>query len=979
MCRRVEPLRATDQHFAGDWHESTGEKRPQRSRVAGGDLSPAAFAVRDELEASRDQPPPSPCRRDVRLEQLDRQLPPADKAAAEDHQTVVVAVDLDIATMSQRTAHPRVVTLIVTALQRPGRGQPTRGGEHDVERTDLAVVAREPLLYPRRHRAAEPPAGAVGLALGDLGRVDVGEHDGMSGEGDDRERAVDVGGQHVRAAIRGRELPSCGTLEDGGERVHRAEVTQWKMAEPRIDRDATSRHRERMGGTLDIKFALRIAAVAIGGLSLTATPVASALDPVVESPEQHMPEQQACTVDAVDDTHLVLANDDDTQLFLPTENDVIAGCFRSCGSCAYTRPAHGTVTTFNDGGYLRYDPDDGFAGVDTFTYFLEGFDEEPFCCPVATDTATITITVIGEEPPPPCTVDTVDDAFTVNTNATLDASVSANDTTTCALRSFAIIEQPSHGTASIDTATGQLTYAPSFGFSGTDSLRYSFQGTGPSAAGDNATVTISVVIPPCAVDATDDTATMGFEQFTVTVAPSANDTIDGCTSHCACTFTQPANGTVTRDAATDTFTYTPNAGFNGTDTFTYTQEGYAPIPICCPVDTDTATVTITVTVPPPCVIDTVDDSFTIEAGTTLNGSTADNDTFTNCNPPFLQDYLVQPQHGEFVGGAFGGFLYTPDPGFTGTDSFRYSRTAFGPPPASPAVSDTATVTITVTEPPPPPQCTVDAVDREFTTGEDETLTAPIAGSTSNCDLVFTGYTVTTPPQHGSVTVSPFGEMSYTPDPGFSGDDSFTFTLSGSSLGNPTGNPPIPPSGDEDTAAVTIHVLAACDSVAVDDTFAAQADSDLTVTAPGVLGNDTACGAAAAVASEPLDGTLTLDPDGGFVYTPNPGFVGTDTFSYQLGSAATFGWASPGVAGTGRRPAGAADLTGTVTIVVTADPPPPTTAPVTTLPPPVTTSPATTTPPVTTTPAVTTTPTTPTSTTPGTTTIAPGNGTLPATR
>jgi hypothetical protein len=69
-------------------------------------------------------------------------------------------------------------------------------------------------------------------------------------------------------------------------------------------------------------------------------------------------------------------------------------------------------------------------------------------------------------------------------------------------------------------------------------------------------------------------------------------------------------------------------------------------------------------------------------------------------------------------------------------------------------------------------------------------------------------------------------------------------------------------------------------VAMDDFFNTSADSTLTIDAPGILGNDSANEPFEAVlATSPANGTLSLSADGSFVYTPNSGFTGTDTFTY----------------------------------------------------------------------------------------------------
>jgi len=80
--------------------------------------------------------------------------------------------------------------------------------------------------------------------------------------------------------------------------------------------------------------------------------------------------------------------------------------------------------------------------------------------------------------------------------------------------------------------------------------------------------------------------------------------------------------------------------------------------------------------------------------------------------------------------------------------------------------------------------------------------------------------------------------------------------------------------------------------AVDDLlYRVAAGSTLTVAAPGVLGNDTGVGPlTAALVSGPSNGTLTLNANGSFIYTPNTGFTGpSDSFQYtanNVGGAST---------------------------------------------------------------------------------------------
>jgi VCBS repeat-containing protein len=94
-------------------------------------------------------------------------------------------------------------------------------------------------------------------------------------------------------------------------------------------------------------------------------------------------------------------------------------------------------------------------------------------------------------------------------------------------------------------------------------------------------------------------------------------------------------------------------------------------------------------------------------------------------------------------------------------------------------------------------------------------------------------------------------------------------------------------GDSDTATVTITVNSVDDPVdAQDDAYTTPEDTPLTVPAPGVLANDSYPDGVGllVVVSGPSQGTLTLNQDGSFTYTPNPNFHGTDTFVYRLTDA-----------------------------------------------------------------------------------------------
>ena len=69
--------------------------------------------------------------------------------------------------------------------------------------------------------------------------------------------------------------------------------------------------------------------------------------------------------------------------------------------------------------------------------------------------------------------------------------------------------------------------------------------------------------------------------------------------------------------------------------------------------------------------------------------------------------------------------------------------------------------------------------------------------------------------------------------------------------------------------------------AVADGYTTRKNKTLTVAAPGVLVNDTGSNLEAIQVSPPAHGTLTLAPDGSFIYTPDKKFKGSDSFTYKI--------------------------------------------------------------------------------------------------
>src|SRR5207249_4345054 len=100
-------------------------------------------------------------------------------------------------------------------------------------------------------------------------------------------------------------------------------------------------------------------------------------------------------------------------------------------------------------------------------------------------------------------------------------------------------------------------------------------------------------------------------------------------------------------------------------------------------------------------------------------------------------------------------------------------------------------------------------------------------------------------------------------------------------------------------------------VSADDIYATDEDVALTIAAPGVLANDSDLDGdalTAMVVTGPTHGSLTLNSDGSFTYTPAANYNGPDSFTYRAsdGSASATATASITVRPVNDRPISADD-------------------------------------------------------------------------
>jgi hypothetical protein len=516
-------------------------------------------------------------------------------------------------------------------------------------------------------------------------------------------------------------------------------------------------------------------------------------------------------------------------------------------------PTHGAIDSINGlTGAVSYTPTANYFGTDTFVYQI--CDNNALC-----DTATVTITV---KTPPIAVDDTVATPF----ETPITVNVLANDSDsdgTLVPGSVAIMSSPTHGTiTNIDNTTGQINYAPNTGFTGTEFFTYQVCDNDNQC--DTATVAVSVdarlLHPPIALD--DSGATPRNSSVVIDVLANDYDSDGTLAPNTALVTTPPAHGTITLiNPTSGAMTYQPSTGYSGTDQFTYQicdNDG-----LC-----DTANVVIHVIAPTPIPPVALDDSTSTTQNLPVTIPVLDNDSDADgVVVPATVVVFSEPLNGSVaIDNTTGAITYTPTHGFNGVDTLTYQVCD------NDNLCDTANVTIAVNALLPPV-----ANNDAATTSPVTPVIINLLNNDSDADgsLVPASVIISILPSHGAIAVNSInGQATYTPNTGFSGVDVFTYLVcdndglcSGASAQIVVTAPaPIAPIANDD-AATTNQDTSTAISVLINDS-----DSDGTL-APNTV----------SVIIPPDNGSITnLNPiTGQITYTPNAGYTGLDTFTYQV--------------------------------------------------------------------------------------------------
>ncbi|MEW8539635.1 MAG: Ig-like domain-containing protein [Candidatus Thiodiazotropha endolucinida] len=526
-----------------------------------------------------------------------------------------------------------------------------------------------------------------------------------------------------------------------------------------------------------------------------------------------------------------------------------------------TDVTNGTLNLNGDGTF-SYTHDGSENFTDSFTYRVTDNDGE-----TADATVTINVTPVSDATPV-ANADsiTVAEGATATTLVGGSSTVLNNDTGLGDTPvTVSLVTDVTNGTLTLNS-DGTFSYSHDGSENFTDSFTYRITDNDGETADATVTINITPVSDQTPVANADSITVAEGATATTLVGGSStvlnNDTGLGDTPVTVSLVTDVTNGSLTLNGD-GTFSYTHDGSENFTDSFTYRVTDN---------DGETADATVTINVTP--VSDETPvanaDSITVAEGataTTLVGGSStvlNNDTGLG-DTPVTVSLVTDVTNGTLTLNGDGTFSYTHDGSENFTDSFTYRVTDND--------GETADATVTINITPVSDQTPVANAD-SITVAEGATATTLVGGSSTvlNNDTGLSDTPVTvsliTDVTNGILTLNSDGTFSYTHNGSENFTDSFTYRVMDND-------------GETADAIVTINVISNNNPPEASDTnISVLEDNVYTGNLPAAVDGDGDT-VTYRLESNPVHGSITLDMDGGFRYTPDADYHGADSFIYSV--------------------------------------------------------------------------------------------------
>ncbi len=368
------------------------------------------------------------------------------------------------------------------------------------------------------------------------------------------------------------------------------------------------------------------------------------------------------------------------------------------------------------------------------------------------------------------------------------------------------------------------------------------------AAGDDVTCTYTNSLLPVnhAPSATAQSVSTPEDTANVITMAGSDEDGDGLTYSIV---SGPSHGDLSGSGASRT--YTPDANYHGADSFTFeANDGQ--------VDSSTATVSITVTPvndAPSATAQSVSTPEDTAKAIALSGSDLDGDGLSF-------SVVSGPSHGG-LSGSGAGRTYTPDVNYHGSDSFTFKVND------GTVDSSTATVSIEVTAANDAPSANGQSVSTPEDTAKGITLTG------NDLDGDGLSFTVVSGPSHGELSGGG-AARTYTPNPHWHGSDAFTFKVNDGTADSQTATVDVTVTPVNDPPSAISQSVSTGEGTATDITLAA---SDVDGDALDFVIVDGPANGQLEEASPASEATAAAQGASSWVYTPTPGFSGTDSISF----------------------------------------------------------------------------------------------------
>ena len=495
---------------------------------------------------------------------------------------------------------------------------------------------------------------------------------------------------------------------------------------------------------------------------------------------------------------------------------------------AKTNGANGTVV-INGGASLTYTPNTNYYGPDSFTYTISDGNG---------NTAVGNVSVTMNNQAPTANADSISTAF--STAKTFDPRTNDTDPENNTL-TITAKTNGANGTVAINGGTS-LTYTPLANCTGTDNFTYTISdGTGNTAVG-NVTATVTN-LPPIA---NPDSYTMYANNYQL-FDPRINDSDPEGSQLFVVSITNGAHGTVTPytlEGGYSLWRYTPNTNYTGSDVFTYTLADLQGA-------TATGTVSVTINSGAPVA---VNDVISTSSNTAKTFDPRANDSDPEGDPLTIVG-KTNGAHGTVVINGGTSLTYTPATNYSGPDSFAYT--------ISDGHGNTATGGVSVTMNNLAPTANADSIS----TGSNTPKT--FDPRTNDTDPENNALTIVakTNGANGTVVINGGTSLTYTPNTNWSGINSFTYTIS---------------DGYGNTAVGTVTVTVSNGApTANPDSISTTSGAAKTID-PRVNDTDPEGNALTIIAkTNGAHGAVVLNGGASLTYTPNAGYVGSDSFSYTI--------------------------------------------------------------------------------------------------